>query len=438
MSREVLVSNSQVVESLEDLNKIFVGGARPLNEYKIGMEFERFLVDQTTHRALPFEGKNGIENFLNELSTTSPKWEKITDQGKLISLKYGETAITLEPGGQVEISSQTYHTAKDLSQGLTGVNHMMMETAAKQGAVFVAKGVHPNETIETAPWMPKSRYRWMREYYEKRQQSAFEMMLLSASIQVNFDYSSEADAKKKVMVSSFLSPMIGAIYANSSIEQGKPNGYITRRIPIWEKTDPDRCGTPRFYVDGTFSFEKYRDYALDIPMYFALRNGEYVDVQNQTFREFIKNKGGKWGPVTMGDWEFHLTTLFPEVRLKNHLEFRTADSNPIEMVVALATLWKGLFYNSETVDKWFIFFKNCGYETLKKSMTDVSKHGLQASFETHKILTLGREILADSVEYYQAQNQLEEILYLKPIQEILDRGSSPGEAAVLNFQNTNR
>lgn len=433
MSREVLVPNSQVIQSIDDLNKIFVGGARELEDYKIGMEFERFLVDQQTHRALPFEGTKGIENFLDELSTTSTKWEKIKDQGRLISLKYGDTAITLEPGGQVEISSQTYHTAKDLSQGLTEINQMMMETANKLGAVFMARGVHPTETVETSPWMPKSRYRWMREYYQKRQNSAFEMMLLSASIQVNFDYSSEEDARKKVLVSSFLSPILGAVYANSSIERGEPNGFATRRIPIWEKTDPDRCGIPTFYVDGTFSFEKYRDYALDVPMYFTLRNGEYVDVQNQTFREFLKNKGGQWGPVTMGDWEFHLTTLFPEVRLKNHLEFRTADSNSIEMVIALATLWKGLFYLPSNIDKWFEFFKSYDLTTLKKSLKEVSTLGLHATFSKFKVIDIAKDLLADCVQYYQSSNELEEILYLKPIQEILDRGYSPGELAVINL-----
>lgn len=438
MSREVSNSNSQVVDSLDDLLLVFSKGSRKQEEYKIGMEFERFLVDAQTLRAVPFEGDRGIERFLRELASSDlpgHTWEKVLDQGKLISLKWGETAITLEPGGQVEISCSAHDNMQNLYRELELLDSMMHKIADKIGTKLIARGIQPMETIETSPWMPKSRYRWMKEYYEKRNQSAFEMMLLTASIQVNFDYSSEQDAARKVFVSSFLSPILGAVFANSSIEQGKPNGFVTRRIPIWRKTDPDRCGTPDFFVDGTFSFEKYRDYALDIPMYFAFRNGEYVDVQNITFREFLSSQGGKWGPVTLGDWEFHLTTLFPEVRLKNHLEFRTADSNPVELVVALATMWKGLFYNQVAIAKWFEFFQKYNKDDLTTSLTDVSKNGLSAKFGSHSVLSLAKDLMNDAVQYLSSRSGMKtEIVFLQPIQQILDEGISPGEKLIDMFR----
>ena len=432
MSREVENSNSEVVESPVDLDQIFIRGGRPLEKFKIGMEFERFLVDQTTLKALPFEGPRGIEKFLTLLADTSSKWEKVFDHEKLISLKCGDTAITLEPGGEVEISCRVYDTADQLMKGLTSINEKMVEVANQIGAKFIAAGIHPMETTLTNPWMPKTRYKWMREYYEKRGQSAFEMMLLTASIQVNFDYTDEKDCAKKVLVSSFLSPIFAACYANSSIEQGKPNGYATRRIPIWEKTDPDRCGTPTFFIDGTFSFEKYRDYALDVPMYFAFRNGDYVGVQNQTFRQFLEHKGGNIGPVTLGDWDFHLTTLFPEIRLKNHLEFRTADCNSIDLVVSLAAIWKGLFYDSSTVHRWFDFFSKYSWNDLQTSLRDVSRNGLSASFAGQKILPIAKKLLEDAKDFYRSTND-SDIQYLDAFEQILERGTSPGEVAVQEF-----
>lgn len=433
MSREVANPNLQVVESLDDLLKIFRDGGRSPFDFQIGMEFERFVVDQKTYRALPFEGPKGIGKFLELLSETGP-WEKVLDQGKLISLRKGDTAITLEPGGQFEISCRTYRNQQCLYQDLMSLDCQVKEIAASLGARFYETGIHPTETVETAPWMPKSRYRWMRNYYEPRSREALEMMLLSSSIQVNFDYVDEEDCRKKVLIGSFLSPILAAVFANASMEQGKPNGYMTRRIPIWEKTDPDRCGTPDFFVDGTFTFEKYRDYALDIPMYFALRDGEYVDANKQTFRQFLANKGGKVGPVTLGDWEFHLTTLFPEMRLKNHLEFRVIDSNSAEVVVAIAAFWKGLFHNPDSINEWYDFLKPLTKQDLDESMRDVSRKGLAARLGKYPVLDLARQLFDDSKEALEKNIETEhEVKYLKPMLQILTDGFSPAEQQVKNF-----
>lgn len=435
MSREVSNPNAQVIESLDDLLQIFKGGGRNPFDFQIGMEFERFLVDQKTLRALPFEGEKSIGRFLETLASKSSAWEKVLDEGNLISLKKGDTAITLEPGGQIEISCRTYRNQQCLYHDLKALDFQMKEIAESMGAKFHETGIHPTETIETAPWMPKSRYRWMRNYYTGRSKEALEMMLLTSSIQVNFDYIDEEDAKKKILVASFMSPIYAAVFANSCIEQGKPNGYMTRRIPIWDKTDPDRCGTPEFFVDGTFTFEKYRDYALDVPMYFALRDGKYIDAHNQTFRQFLKNKGGEVGPVTVGDWEFHLTTLFPEVRLKNHLEFRIVDSNSADMVVSLGAFWKGLFHNPESIDKWYAFFRKNNWNDLNTSLQDVSRKGLQAKLGEHSVLKLAREMFSDSKKFLEKDIETRlEVPYLQPIQEILDLGLSPAEQDLKNLK----
>jgi glutamate--cysteine ligase len=431
LSREVVNPNLQVIESLDDLLKIFVDGGRSPFHFQIGMEFERFLVDRKTLRALPFEGKNGIEQFLKRIASQSSSWEQVLDQGRLISLRKGDTAITLEPGGQIEISCRTYRNQQCLYHDLKELDCEMKNIADSMGARFYETGVHPTETVETAPWMPKSRYKWMKNYYSKRSHEALEMMVLTSSIQVNYDYINEEDAKKKILVASFLSPVLAAVFANAAIEHGKPNGFMTRRIPIWEKTDPDRCGTPGFFVDGTFSFKKYRDYALDIPMYFALRDGEYVDANQQTFRQFLKSKGGKIGPVTQGDWEFHLTTLFPEVRLKNHLEFRIVDSNSVDVVVSIAAFWKGLFHNESSVHRWYKIFQELNKKDLDDSLRDVSLRGLAGKLGEHSILKLARELLEESKSNLKKDIETQhEIEFLKPMQEILNLGLSPAEQQI--------
>lgn len=433
MSREVANPNLQVVESLEDLLKIFRDGGRSPFDFQIGMEFERFLVDKKTLRALPFEGPKGIGKFLELLSECGP-WEKVFDQGNLISLRKGDTAITLEPGGQFEISCRTYRNQMCLYQDLMSLDYQIKKIAESLGARFYETGIHPTETVETAPWMPKSRYKWMRNYYTPRSREALEMMLLTSSIQVNFDYINEEDAKKKILIGSFLSPILAAVFANASMERGKPNGYMTRRIPIWDKTDPDRCGTPEFFVDGSFSFEKYRDYALDIPMYFALRDSEYVDAHQKTFRQFLNEKGGAVGPVTLGDWEFHLTTLFPEMRLKNHLEFRIIDSNSAEVVVSIAAFWKGLFHSEESINKWFDFLKVFTKKDLDESLKDVSRKGLAGKLAKHSVLDLAKKLFDDAKNNLEKNIETQhEVRYLKPMGMILEDGHSPAEKQVKDF-----
>jgi glutamate--cysteine ligase len=436
VSREVSNPNLQVIESLDDLLGIFVDGGRDPFHFQIGMEFERFLVDQNTLRALPFEGPKGIGQLLETIASRNSAWEKTFDQGKLISLRRGDTAITLEPGGQFEISCRTYRNQQCLYHDLKALDCEIKEIAGEMGAKFHETGIHPTETVETAPWMPKSRYKWMREYYTKRNsRTALEMMVLTSSIQVNYDYMDEEDAKKKILIGSFMSPVLAAVFANSAIEQGKPNGYATRRIPIWGTMDPDRCGTPDFFVDGTFSFEKYRGYALDVPMYFALRNGNYVDAHNQTFRQFLNNKGGEIGPVTMGDWDFHLTTLFPEVRLKNHLEFRIIDSNSVDVVVGIAAFWKGLFHNSQSMDYWYDFFKQFTKKDLDNSLTDVSKNGLKAKLGQYLVLDLAKKLFHNSKTNLEKDIETQsEVQYLSPMEKILDSGLSPAEVQVKNLR----
>jgi glutamate--cysteine ligase len=433
MSREVLDSNAQPINSLDDLLSIFVQGGRGVQDFGIGMEFERFLVDQKTNRALPYEGPRGIQAFLLDLANTNG-WNKVYDLGSLVSLHKGDTAITLEPGGQVEISCQTHCSMKKLSDELSMISDQLNQAASKLDAVFVARGIHPTESVESSPWMPKSRYRFMKDYYTGRSRAALEMMVLTSSIQVNFDYINEEDARKKVLISSFLVPILSAVFANSAVERSHLNGFVTRRIPIWQNMDPARSGIPEFFVDGTFSFEKYRDYALDVPMYFVLRNGQYLDSNNMTFRQFIESKSEKFGPATLGDWEFHLTTLFPEVRLKNHLEFRPVDSNPVEYVLALGTFWKGLFHDSLTVGEWYEFFRAFTREQLLISMKEVSKVGLKANLGSYSVLEIARKLFSDAQENFSNRPRIsDEAKYLKPMGDILDRGMSSAEAMIKAF-----
>ncbi|PSQ92829.1 MAG: glutamate--cysteine ligase, partial [Proteobacteria bacterium SW_6_67_9] len=297
---------SRVVHDKRDLVAYLESGCKPPQAWRIGTEHEKFVFRWRDHTPVSFEGPDGIGAFLEGLTRFG--WEPIYEHGQPIALKRDEAAITLE---------------------------------------LIGLGFHPSASRDEMPWMPKQRYRIMGRYMPTRGDLGLDMMTRSCGVQVNLDFSDETDMVRKYRVSLALQPIATALFAHSPFAQGRPNGHLSYRAHIWHDTDPDRCGIPGFVFEDGMGFERYTEYALDVPMYFVVRDGELVDCAGQSFRDFLAGRlpalpGER---PTLADWEDHLTTLFPEVRIKRFMEQRGADAGPWRRLCALPALWVGLLYD---------------------------------------------------------------------------------------------
>lgn len=426
MSREVTAEKAQPILSKDDLLPIFVRGARAPGAFKIGLETEKVGFYRGT-QAVPFDGPDGIEAILIEYGQRFG-WNPIRDRGRVIALEQGSRAITLEPGGQLELSGAAVRTVNELDAELAAHLRDLAAVSAPRGVQWGSVGIHPFLTLDTAVWMPKSRYAIMRKHYDSHGGGmGHQMMKLTASSQFNMDFTDEADARRKIKVGSLLGPVVAAMAANSYVERGVPNGFCARRLEIWKYTDADRCGTPPFFTDGTFSFEKYRDWAMRVPMYFTVRDGEYVDQHAITFERYLETARGQ---ATQADWVLHLTTLFPDVRLKDHLEFRTADATPAPYTLALAAFWIGVMYDAPTLLAVEEALGAVSHEALRAAMDDVSRRGLAATFADRPILDVARKALAlaeQGLARVDAANGSDQVHYLAPLRALLERGKSPAE-----------
>ncbi len=437
MSREISTTHSQIIRDRKQLLEVFLQGGRPRDEFRVGVETEQFGLLRDSGRALPFEGTPGVRKVL-EAYAKDGNWKEVLDQGVLIALEQDGSAITLEPGGQVELSTRQHGSLATLADEMRRHGEVLSKLGEEMDVVWFNAGIHPVTGISDALWVPKSRYRIMRKYYRSRKGKAHIMMALTASGQFNLDYLDEADAKVKLHVGAALGPVVGAMMANSAVEVGRRNGYCSRRLQVWRETDPDRCGVPSFFVDGSFSFKKYRDYALNVPMYFVVRDGNYIDHTNVTFDEFLSDPG-EVGPALMSDWELHLTTLFPDVRLKNHLEFRTADAQPTPLTLALTAFWIGLIYDSDTLKKVHERVAHLSQKEIIEATEDVARRGMAASLGEESILAVCRDMVKLAADGLQRVGEAWEDPgghFLDPLKEVVDVGRSPAEQLIERWDGT--
>lgn len=429
MSRELSNVSAKPIENLDDLLHVFHQGSRPRQDFMVGVETEKIGVEAKTNKAVKYEGPCGIQAVLEGLSREFG-WQPVFDQGKIIALNKDSAAITLEPGGQLELSGRQNSCLKEIDDELSGHRHELVAVSEPLSVHWHDLGVQPVTRLEEMSWVPRSRYKIMRSYYESRSsQAALEMMSLTASTQVNLDYIDECDARKKIHLGAVLGPVVGAMLANACVEGGVLNGYCSRRLFIWRKTDPDRCGVPRFFVDGSFSFEKYRDYALDIPMYFLVRQGQYIKQTRQTFRRFLETSQ-KNDLATCGDWERHLTTLFPDVRLKNHLEVRTADANPPGLTLSIIAFWMGLMYDNDALDAAYHRILRFKQQEIIQAMDCAAISGLKSNYGCESILSVARDLVSISavgLSRLDKESGHHEIRFLEPLRELVERGVSPAE-----------
>ena len=427
------------IDSLDDLTAFMASGAKPKSEWRIGTEHEKFIYCRDTLKPVGYEGENGIRAILERLSVTTG-WEVLRDNGLPIGLKGEGAAVSLEPGGQVELSGaplETLHqTCEETGRHLDAVKAV----ADPLNIAFFGMGFAPTWTRAEMPQMPKSRYTIMRNYMPKVGNLGLDMMHRTCTVQVNLDFSSEADMIAKFRTSLALQPIATALFANSSIVEGKPSGWASWRAHIWTDTDPNRTGLLDFVFEDGFSFERYRDYLLDVPMYFVRRDGKYHDAAGLSFRDFLKGEL----PILPGvrphilDWEDHLSTAFPEVRLKRFLEMRGADSGPWARICALPAFWVGLLYDSDALAAAWDVAKDWTREMREALRADAAHYGLKAKIGKRTVQDVAGEIVAIAREGLKRRARpgamvFDETNFLDPLQGIAESGVTMGEYMAHHF-----
>ncbi len=408
-------------------------GCKPRSDWRIGTEHEKFGYTHDDMRPLPYEGERGIRALLEGLAARFD-WQPLSEQGLPIALKKGGANVTLEPGGQLELSGapvKTLHaTCSEVNQHLDQVRTV----AEPLGIGMLGVGFQPKWRRDEIPWMPKGRYRIMRDYMPKKGKLGLDMMLRSCTIQVNLDFSSEAMMVQMFRVALALQPVATALFANSPFTEGKPNGYLSYRSHIWTDTDPDRCGMLPFVFEDGMGFERYVDHALDVPMYFVYRDGRYIDASGQSFRDFLDGRlPALPGELpTLADWNDHLTTLFPEVRLKRFLEMRGADGGPWRSLCALPALWVGLLYHQPTLDEAWDLVKDWTIEELAYLRAETPRSGLGTPFRGGRVHDVARRVFdlaaaglgARAEEDWSGQDERQ---YLTALRPVVESGRTPAE-----------
>ncbi len=437
-----LSSPSHVAETpITDRNELvatLASGEKPKAQWRIGTEHEKFGFRLDDLRPPTFDGERGIEALLTGLTRFG--WAPVQENGRTIALLRDNASVTLEPAGQLELSGAALESIHQTCVETGTHLNEVAQVAAELQLGFLGMGFQPKWTRGEMPWMPKGRYRIMREYMPKVGSLGLDMMTRTCTVQVNLDYATEADMVKKFRVSLALQPIATALFADSPFTEGAPNGYQSYRSHIWTDTDNDRTGMLDFVFEDGFGYERYVDYLLDVPMYFSYRDGRYHDASGQSFRDFMVGKL----PVlpgqlpTLRDWSDHMTTAFPEVRLKKYLEMRGADAGPWSRLCALPAFWVGLLYDDAALDAAWDLVRDFSLVERNVLRDGVPRHGLKLPFRNGTVLDLSREALKIAVAGLKrraARNAdgQDESKFLEVLQEIVDSGLTPADRKLALF-----
>ncbi|GIL41042.1 glutamate--cysteine ligase [Roseiterribacter gracilis] len=431
-------AGSAQINDRQELVSYLESGSKPRSAWRVGTEHEKFAFRWSDLAPLPYDGPDGIGALLEGLARFG--WERVLEGGKLIALKHGMASVTLEPGGQVELSGEPLETIHETCSEVNEHLRQVKIVSDELGIGLIGLGFQPLVARSDVPWMPKGRYKIMRNYMPKVGSLGLDMMLRTCTVQANLDFENEADMVRKFRVSLALQPIATALFASSPFTEGKPNGFQSYRANIWTDTDKDRTGDLPFVFEDGFGFERYVDYALDVPMYFVYRDGIYHDVAGCSFRDYLdgKLKGFEGQKPTMTDWADHLTTMFPEVRLKKYLEMRGADGGPWDRLCALPAFWVGLLYDDQALEGAWQLVKGWTAEDRAALKRDVAKNGLRGSVAGKTVQNVASQVLAlaqGGLQRRQRRNKngIDESGFLEPLIEIAITGKTPSDTLLERY-----
>ena len=418
-------SKAQLIEDLES-------ACTPRKDWLIGTEHEKFAFRLSDNTRLPYEGPDGIGEILSRLTRFG--WETIQEQGTTIALTMDGCAITLEPGGQFELSGAPLETIHQTCDEVHTHLAQLKEIGDELGTGMLGLGFDPSWRRDQVSWMPKGRYTIMDREMQRVGNLGLDMMLRTCTVQTNLDFDTEVDMVEKYRISLALQPVATALFANSPFKEGKPTGFLSLRSNVWTDTDPSRCGMLPFVFEQGYGFERHVEYILDVPMYFVYRDGIYHDVAGKSFRDFMVGKlEGFEGEIPhMGDWTDHMTTNFPEVRLKRYLEMRGTDGGPWRNLCALPAYWVGLLYDSDAQAAAWDMIKDWSIEEQAKMRDDVPAQGLKAIFRGRTVQDLAKQSLeiANAGLKSRARKDAagnDESGFLDTLRSIAESGRTPAE-----------
>ncbi len=423
---------THALESEKELAHYFQGYAKSRQAFRVGIEVEILAVNRSTGKALSYAGEPGIQAIL-EWMARERRYEPIREAGNITALRRGGQMITLEPGGQIELSAPPTESVFEIQEQVTAFfEELRGVRQALPGIEFLAAGIQPYSTNTEISWVPKERYAIMADYLKARGTRSHDMMKRTATNQVNLDYTSEAHAMSSLRVVLGITSIVSAMFANSAFSEGKWNGFVSERVDIWNHTDPARTGMLWDFFREGCSFQDYVDYLLEMPMMFLVRDGKWIAVPGITFRRFIRD-GFAGHRATLADFELHLSTAFPEARFKQYLEIRGADGLPPALIPSLAAFWKGILYDEPTREQAWELIAYASLEEHQQLRADVARQGLQARLGNRPVFELAQELVRLACISLGRQkkdpSQGDECIYLDRIRErILGPGLSPAES----------
>jgi glutamate--cysteine ligase len=416
----------------DDLAAWFSLGCKPRGQWRIGTEHEKIGFCMDTLKPIPYEGKRSIRRLLEMLA--GGDWKPVEENGNIIALKNNMASITLEPGGQLELSGAPLDSIHATCAETTEYLRMLKNVTDELRIGFLGFGFQPKWLREEIPWMPKTRYEVMRRYMPEVGSGGLDMMLRTTTVQANLDFGSEADMARKMRVALCLQPLVTALFAASPFEDGKPSGFLSRRAASWLDTDARRTGIPACVFADDFGFAGYTEWALDAPMYFVIRDNQYIDCAGGSFRDFMAGKlpqlAGQF--PSMDDWELHVSTLFPDVRLKQYLEMRGADAGPWPWICSLPALWKGLLYDQQALDSAWDMIESWTHTEVSGLRSEVPRTALGTAFRDTTVLHLCRQMLdisRDGLEQLNICNNAgeSEARFLAPLEHTVECGQTQAE-----------
>lgn len=432
------------ITSHADLMQFFVNAQRKREDFLVGVEHEKFGFDLKNYQPLSYEQIPGIKHLLeNVLSLKREKgqpYQAIVDDNNLIGFMDDRSSVTLEPGGQVELSGAPFRSLHEVDAEISEYEAITNQAARALGVGFLSVAYHPTATRKDIFWMPKQRYQIMRAYMPLVGDRGLDMMLRTCTVQANLDYENEADMVLSVQTALVISPIVTALFANSPFAEGKPTGFLSERTTVWHDTDPARCGFPAVALAANFGFEKWIDYVLDVPMYFVIRQKKYIEMTGITFRTFMK-EGAKEQTATMRDFADHLTTIFTEVRVKPQIELRSADVGPPSHLRALAAFWKGILYAPLSREKAYELMQEPTALELTQLQLAAATNAFQAVYRNSSILTIAEQLLEISrdglISLSQKQRAFKgEEKFLAPLFKLVEKRETLAERMMQLYRTT--